>query len=179
MEHLKGQIEWRLIQSTRQLLVTWFFSTLAWFAYVNQTRSSFFSNLTPSSGAGKQMLWIPWVWSSEPYLLLLVSAWSCVFLSLWRCKGSMVGHTSAHKPVCIHPCRHTHMHSCTHTHTHTNKGTLTQLRATKKPKITGTCCSNHNVYNEAKLERFLGNSNFNHKPQQRPKKQQHLNNAAM
>lgn len=69
------------------------------------------------------------------------------------------------------------------THTHTRKfiskqrclytQQQQQQPATKRPKITGTCCSNRNVSNEAKLERFLGNGNFNHKPQQRPRKQLH------
>lgn len=74
----------------------------------------------------------------------------------------------------------THQHTnlqtlAEHTNIHTQRYLNTQQPATKKPKITGTCCSNHN---EPKLERFLGNSNFKHKPQQWPKKQ-HANNAAL
>lgn len=71
----------------------------------------------------------PWVWSSEPYLLLLVSACGCVFLSLWRCKGSMVGHTSAHTNLGAYTLAHTR--ALTHTQTKILKHTAPCNKETK------------------------------------------------
>lgn len=81
-------------------------------------------------------------------------------------------------PLQMHGRTRITSHTRTHTLVHKQRYLSTQQPATKTPKITGTCCSNHNVYSEAKLERFLGNSNFSHKPQQRPRKQLGLNNVA-
>lgn len=73
--------------------------------------------------------------TAEPYLLQLVSACECVFLSLWRCKGSMVGHTSAHKRVCIHPCRHAHKQTKVLKHTAPcNKATKNNRHLLLKPQ---------------------------------------------
>lgn len=70
------------------------------------------------------------------------------------------------------------VHICLQTHTFAHKRYLnTQQPVTKKPKITGTCRSNHNVYNEAKLERFLGNGLF--KQNRRSSIENNLNNAAI
>ena len=112
-------------------LVTWFFSPsnlmwtklrckeLCFFLYISHLLVGSVNKCYGSHGCAARR-------TAEPYLLLLVSACGCVFLSLWRCKGSMVGRTSARR-LCAYTLTdvHTHTHTCMHAHTHTHtKGTL-------------------------------------------------------
>lgn len=135
-KNLKGQVEWRLIQSTRQLWQPDFFppsplpDLLMWTEQRFKVPLFKISHLhVGGGGLINKCYGSPWVWSSEPYLLLLVSACGCVFLSLWRCKGSMVGHTSAHTNLGAYTLAHTR--ALTHTQTKILKHTAPCNKETK------------------------------------------------